>query len=363
MEDDLPLGFRWFDSYGTDLTTAREKIPIYGNDRGQQKYIFTVLDLDGDGMCCLQGQGSFSLHLGDSSSGSLIATGGQFTTDQSFTFEINSAGLVTSSAPPNSGSLQSPTKYPTSLPGPVTQSGYYMASSTGICQLNDESRPAWNIQVFTGYDECCQFSWNKQQCLSAMPGENVDPPIAIGLPANEPAEFSPIQPADVSPIQPADVSPAYTGGGNTDGGTLTFTPVTGSFTCKTAGMFCTIKCYQCGSIKRVASGMSMEYPNKSTIMYTAEVGTDDFPEEPSRLVLVESDSSAMNVISCDEGCTCNSVNDNVLGCGLVAEPATVQSKPTVPSPPQPPENLNCSLRMDLSIFLVPSMLLFWVMWR
>ena len=71
----------------------------------------------------------------------------------------------------------------------------------------------------------------------------------------------------------------------------------------------------------------MEFPSKSTIKYTAERGTDDYPEEPSRLILVESDTAAGNVISCDEGCICNSVNDSVLGCGLIAKPTEVQYKP------------------------------------
>lgn len=352
VNDDLSLGFKWFDWYGKDFITARETIPVYGDDRGSQQYVFSVLDLDGDGMCCLQGQGSFYLYLGDAGSGSLIATGGQFTTDQSFAFEINSAGLVTSLASPIVNPSQRPTRYPTrkpiALPGTVAQLEYYMAPATGICQLNDQYKPVWIAQVFTDYDQCCGFSWNKQQCLVAKPIEAYDPPSADDIPTNEPTTVSPVH--ILSPV-------------HNDGSTSTFNPVTGSFTCKAAGMACIIKCSSCGTIKRVASGMTMESPNKSTIIYTAERGTDDWPDNPSALILVESDSSAVNVISCDEGCTCNSVNDNVLGCGFEAKPTSVQFVPIDPSPAQPFETLNRSARMDSSLFLIPCMILGWTMLR
>ncbi|KAL7532392.1 hypothetical protein ACHAXR_004604, partial [Thalassiosira sp. AJA248-18] len=118
VEDDLPLGFKWFDWYGKDFIKATEQIPIYGGERGSQKYMFTVLDLDGDGMCCLQGQGSFSLYLGTSDGGSLIASGGQFSTDQTIPFEISSAGLVTSPSSPKFDPTRRPTYSPTPKPTP-----------------------------------------------------------------------------------------------------------------------------------------------------------------------------------------------------------------------------------------------------
>ena len=45
----------------------------------------------------------------------------------------------------------------------------------------------------------------------------------------------------------------------------------------------------------------MEFPNKSTIMYSTERGTDDWPDDPSRPIPIESDDSAANAISCGEG--------------------------------------------------------------
>lgn len=54
-------------------------------------------------------------------------------------------------------------------------------------------------------------------------------------------------------------------------------------------------------------------------IYTTERGSDEYPSDPSRLVVIGTDSTSMNEITCDEGCTCTTVNDSVLGCGIVAE--------------------------------------------
>lgn len=346
VEDDLPLGFKWFDWYGKSFMKATETIPIYGNERGVQEYIFTVLDLNGDGMCCSEGQGSFSLYLGDPSVGYLIATGGVFTTDQSFTFEIGPAGLGYSpeATNPNPTALI-PTEYPTpstSLADTSVQSEFYMTSSTGICQVSDGSKPSWILQVFEDYDECCQFSWNKQQCIAAKPIEVYEAPPT----------YEPTTPPSVHILEDHN---------NSEYNTVTFTPATGSFTCKTAGMTCTITCTECGSIKRVASGMAIVIPNESTIVYTAERGTDYHPDDPSRLVLVESGSTASSVISCDEGCECASVSDDTLGCGLIAKP--IGAQPVAPPSSQPLEKRNGSVRLDPYSIIIPCGLLFWSMLR
>lgn len=337
VSDDLPLGFKWFDWYGKNFMTARETIPVYGNDRGSQEYIFTVLDLDGNGMCCLQGEGSFSLYLGDSDNGKLIATGGQFAKDESYAFEINSAGLVEAQ---NLDTFQLPTYSPS--PPVTTSSEFYMSSTTGMCQGNDEFKPDW-APLYNDYDLCCRNSWNQQKCFEAKPMEAFVSPLS-----DEPTS-TPTALANTSPVLMA-------------GDTSTFNPVTGSFTCKAAGMTCTIKCTSCNTITRVESGMTMEFPNKSTIIYSAERGTDDWPDDPSRLILVESSSSATaNVISCDEGCTCNLVNNNVLGCGLKAKPTDVQSTQFAPSPVEA-EPFNRSASMDpLSLFVKSSIVLVWTL--
>ncbi|KAL3826793.1 hypothetical protein ACHAXA_000619 [Cyclostephanos tholiformis] len=132
---------------------------------------------------------------------------------------------------------------------------------------------------------------------------------------------------------------------------LSFTPVTGSITCATAGMACTIKCTNCASLKRVALGMDVESPDEYTIIYTTERGTDEYPDDPSRLIVVGTDSTDKDEISCDGGCTCRSVNDRVLGCGLVAQSI---------SGPYPssstPDALNCSVCIVVSRCFLPCIL-------
>mmetsp|Transcript_5200 Transcript_5200/g.13019 ORF Transcript_5200/g.13019 Transcript_5200/m.13019 type:complete len:1009 (+) Transcript_5200:105-3131(+) len=368
VEDDLPLGFKWFEWYGKDFVSAREKIPIYGYGRGRQRYVFTVLDLDGDGMCCSRGEGSFSLFLGDPDSAArsrLIVTGGEFTTDQSFEFEIrgNSVTLINGLSGATTP-IVSTTTLPTTRPAVVSQTmeetpGYYLSPMDGTCRVNDEYKPFGISQSFANHEECCQTSWNTQQCLASEPKEDfvqdqpIDPPVY---------PTQPFSPADDNSAASLSISSNNDGGAN-PGEPFTYAPVTGSFTCRAAGMACTISCARCGSIKRVASGMSMDFPDKSTIVYTAVRGTDDHPEEPSRLILVESDDGAPNVISCDEGCMCDSVNDSVLGCGLVAKPTSVQMEPIAPSSAPPEEILNGCVRMDTSALLLPLGLLACVTFR
>lgn len=129
---------------------------------------------------------------------------------------------------------------------------------------------------------------------------------------------SPI-PTIPSVLTPYPTDPNFIQSYPDDNGPLTFSPVTGSITCKSTGMTCVIQCTNCESIKRVALGMSMQSPNSSTIIYTTERGSIEYPSDPSRLVVIGTDNSTMNEITCDEGCTCTTVNDSVLGCGIVAE--------------------------------------------
>jgi hypothetical protein len=348
--DDLPLGFKWFDWYSKEFMKATETIPIYGDDRGVQQYTFTVLDLHGNGMCCLEGQGSFSLYLGQPGDGNLIATGGVFKTDQAFTFEVGPTGLMVSPTP-ELGAIpaQDPTPMPNPppTPNPVSvpafDAEFYMSSMDGICLLNDGSKPSWVLQVFSDYDECCQFSWNKEKCIAEKPME-----LSAAPPTKEPVTPAPVQVVDDN--------------SETESNTATFTPVTGSFTCKSAGMACTIKCIDCGSIKRVTSGMTLDFPDESTIVYTAERGSDVFPDDPSRLVLVESGDSASSIISCDEGCQCTSVNDEILGCGLTAKPIEAKPVPEVPYTEQPSQIANRSSMLEPSSLATPCWLLL-CLWR
>lgn len=229
-----------------------------------------------------------------------------------------------------------------------------MAPATGICQASDQFKPLWVAQVFSNFDQCCENSWIRDKCLAAKPVEAYDP--SPNTSANPPTSAPTYTPTAPSPIR---TPPPVNDGGSPS----TFNPVTGSFTCKAPGMACTINCSSCGTITHLASGMTMESPDKSTIIYRAERGTDDWPNDPSRLILVESDNSGANVISCDEGCTCDVVNDNISGCGIEVEPTPVHPIPTDPSAVQSQDNPNCSALKDSSLYLMLCIFLVWTVLR
>mmetsp|Transcript_14259 Transcript_14259/g.29382 ORF Transcript_14259/g.29382 Transcript_14259/m.29382 type:complete len:928 (+) Transcript_14259:134-2917(+) len=296
VKDNLPLGFKWFGWYSNALISARETIPIYGSDRGTQQYVFEVLDEKGNGMCCEYGTGSYALYFGAPNNQSRITHGGNFLVDETYKFEVDSSGeLVVTSAPTskptpaptpsNSAPTTSPTQESTTLE-------FYAVPSTGICAVNDQSRPPWINKIYTDYDLCCQESaWNKEKCFALKP-------ILVS----------------------SDTTNTTTEKSNQDGGEkIEFTPVTGTFTCRTSGLICTITCNRCGSIEREAADMLMEFPDKNTIIYTATIGTDDSLDSASTLTLIETDDESSNSVSCDEGCKCEIVNEDILGCGFVPQ--------------------------------------------
>ncbi len=69
-------------SYAAGQTSTNERICILepGN------YLFVINDAFGDGMCCDFGEGSFQFILGD---GTLVGSGGEFGSSESFEFTIN----------------------------------------------------------------------------------------------------------------------------------------------------------------------------------------------------------------------------------------------------------------------------------
>lgn len=259
VENELELGFKWFGWYGDGLLFAKETIPILGADEGSQQYIIEVLDEGGDGMCCSQGTGSYTLSI----DGNEIVYGGTFGEEDTSTFEISAEGQVTSSS-----SQSNVATIPNS---------YYMVPATGICKLDDDNRPTWITVTYTDFYMCCDESWNRQQCLDANPSGSLSLPSSF-------AETD-------------------------EGSTFSFSPVTGFYTCNQAGLTCTVTCSRCGSIIQQTSSMSAEFVDKSTIEYTSKA-------EGSALTLIETNLSSINRITCDQGCTCNIVNENDLGCGL-----------------------------------------------
>ena len=267
VEGDLELGFKWYGWYGNGLLSAKETIPILEANNESHQYILEVFDKSGDGMCCKQGSGSYTLSF----DGTEIVAGGTFGTKDTSNFEINTAGQVT---------LQSTTAQSMSSSSSYQNTGansYYMVPATGICKVNDSNKPAWITVTYTDFHKCCDESWNGQQCLDA------NPTGSISLPS----------------------SYEETGATNV----VTFSPVTGHFSCKQAGLTCTVTCSGCDTIIQQTLGMSAEYVDKSTISYKSK---GDF----GTLILIETNPASINRITCDEGCACSIVNEHDLGCGL-----------------------------------------------
>jgi hypothetical protein len=261
------LGFKWFGWYGDGLLSAKESIPILSGDSGSQQYILEVLDKGGDGIT--QGNGSYTLLFSENE----IVSGGLFATEDTSKFEISPEEqviLLSTTAKSQSSSSES-----TSV---IIANSFYMVPATGICKLNDDTKPAWITVTYTDFHMCCEASWNRQQCLDANPsGAILYPPSSYEA---------------------------------TDGSNVvTFSPVTGYYSCNQPGLTCTVTCSGCGSIIQQTLSMSAEYVDKSTIIYTSK-------GEASALTLIETDLSSINRITCDEGCTCSIVNGNDLGCGL-----------------------------------------------
>jgi hypothetical protein len=233
----------------------------------------------------------------------------------------------------NGGGGIAPTTTPSTVGGAHDDSTPAPSPATGI--LYDEFIPTPSLESTDWiYDE----SFPTQVFDESIPLESTWSPTDFQSPAEYPPTYE--QTAPPSPVLVPSPDHTPFPAPNVDGGdhALTFTPVTGSITCKTAGMACTIKCSNCASIKRVALGMVMVSPDEYTIVYTTERGTDEYPDDPSRLIVVGTDTTAADEISCDEGCICSSVNDSVLGCGLVAQPTNRGPHPTATTPPDDAPN-------------------------
>ena len=265
VEHDLELGFKWYGWYADHLLFAEETIPILGADKETQNYVLEILDKGKDGM--KEGHGSYTLSF----NGEDIVSGGVFAAKDTSEFQIDSKGQVTLKS--TTATQDSTTPQMTSGGGTAIPNSFYMIPATGLCVLNDSSKPEWITIIYEDFTMCCEASWNRQKCLNSTPPQ----------------------------ISQTD--------GNSNG--VSFSPVTGYYSCSGTGLTCTVTCTVCGSIIQQALGMSAEYVDLNTIVYTTTSGT-------SSLTLIETntDLTNENQVTCDPGCSCNVVNANDLGCGL-----------------------------------------------
>ena len=312
-DDLLPLGFKWFGWYNNGFSQAVETIPVYGRERGTQKYTFTIFDKFKNGLCCSQGAGSYSLYLGES----LIASGSQFEEKESHIFEIDAFGklIFAQLATPNAAQ---PTNRPTNMPKPNI-------GGSGPLEGDFEEELPLNPVVPSYAEEDETDSWYNE--LPSNLGEN--------------------QPSN--PNGPISEQSQPSGG---LGNQLELSPVTGTFMCLYPGLTCTMKCSRCDTVKIISGGVTQKSPDQSTYVFTVQRGTEYNPDSPSFLTLVESDRRAANSIKCDVGCSCSRVNSQVLGCGLSAPSTqTIYNKPPAMEPEQSSSNALASI-LPLSLLVL-----------
>merc|ERR1711862_880826 len=86
-------------------------------------YKFTITDGYGDGICCSYGNGGYSVKVDDKE----VASGGQFGSEESKTFEVGSSTPTTPSP-----STSAPVPAPTPPPTPVTSSSVFPSTAAPV---------------------------------------------------------------------------------------------------------------------------------------------------------------------------------------------------------------------------------------
>ncbi|KAL7483592.1 hypothetical protein ACHAW6_009232 [Cyclotella cf. meneghiniana] len=97
VNDNTTLGLAWFETFQSGTKNALIRIPIYGPERGDQRYKFEIWDAGEDGICCAFGQGKYQLFLGPLSDQISLASGGDFGLTESVEFDVE--GNVLTQAP------------------------------------------------------------------------------------------------------------------------------------------------------------------------------------------------------------------------------------------------------------------------
>jgi len=312
-DDLLPLGFKWFGWYNNGFSQAMETIPVYGRERGTQKYTFSIFDKFKNGLCCSQGEGSYSLFLGES----LIASGSQFGEKESHIFEIDAFGKLTFAHLVTPNAAAQPTSRPTNMPK------QHISDSSPLEGDFEEELPL-NPVMPSNVDET--DSWYN----------------------DIPSKLAENQPSNQSGPTSEQVSDGL--GNQLISENIELSPVTGTFMCSYPGLTCTMKCLTCDTVKIISGGITQNSPDQSTIIFTVQRGTKYNSDSPSFLTLVESDRRAANSIKCDVGCSCSRVNNQVLGCGLIG-PST-QTVYNKPSPMEPQHNSSNALASILPLGLL-----------
>lgn len=172
VNDNFSLFSAFFGTY--DTTTAVKTIPIYGPEQGDQSYVFLILDLGEDGICCGYGNGKYELYLGDAM-GELLTSGGDFGGGESFYFNV--AGLDAAeygqspTLSPTLSSSLSPTLSPTLSPANFTTS---KAASTFVTLSSPTSASPAVSRAPTSYSKDDKSN-NKGKGKNDMKGTTAAP--------------------------------------------------------------------------------------------------------------------------------------------------------------------------------------------
>jgi len=86
---DTIFALAWFQTFSSDVATAKIQIPIYPPEMGDQQYSLRLWDSGNDGICCDWGNGGYKLYLGDpDTDGKLLKSGGDYGTKDMFQFVV-----------------------------------------------------------------------------------------------------------------------------------------------------------------------------------------------------------------------------------------------------------------------------------
>jgi len=115
-------------------------------------YKFVIKDTYGDGICCAYGEGSFEVTVGDT----VVAEGGEFSTDLTKTFYVDGQGSPTSSpitspvTPPTTSPVAPPTTSPVTPPttSPVTPPTTSPVTPPTTSPVTPPTTPPSNCEIF-----------------------------------------------------------------------------------------------------------------------------------------------------------------------------------------------------------------------
>ena len=132
-ENDMIFALAWFQTFSSDVATAKIQIPIYPPEMGDQQYSLRLWDSGNDGICCDWGDGGYRLYLGDpDTDGELLKSGGDYGTKDLFQFVVEGYDEppFSPTPKPSEDPTVSESSYPTYSPSLVEMNEPYSSPPT-----------------------------------------------------------------------------------------------------------------------------------------------------------------------------------------------------------------------------------------